>query len=127
MRTTCIVWMTENMVVRKVTDDRKTVLTRNPWNHKGRRMHHVGKYRYWQLLIIVLWVYMTLYNYIYTHFTWMSYTNILACFFSLWTEERVCLCFFWRWVTWQDLFVRINYTVNLDDLLHLKHGLVFPY
>ena len=30
--------MTETMVVRKVTDDRNTVLTRNPWNHKGRRM-----------------------------------------------------------------------------------------
>lgn len=44
MRTTCIVWMTGNMVVRKVTVNKKPTLTRNPWNHKGRRMHHVGKY-----------------------------------------------------------------------------------
>lgn len=30
MRTTCIAWKTENMAIRKVIDDRKTVLTRNP-------------------------------------------------------------------------------------------------
>lgn len=53
----------------KVVDDRKTVLTRNSWNHKGRIMSHVGKYRYRLLLILVLSVSMTLYDGIYTHFT----------------------------------------------------------
>lgn len=40
---TSIAWMTEKMVVRKMTVDRKTALMRNSWPHKGRRMHHVGK------------------------------------------------------------------------------------
>lgn len=63
MKTTC---MTEYST--KGVDDRKTILTRNPWNHKGRIMSRVGKYRY-QLLILVLSVSMTLYDGIYIHFT----------------------------------------------------------
>lgn len=30
MRKTCIAWKTENVAARKVIDDRKTVLTKNP-------------------------------------------------------------------------------------------------